>query len=174
MGSPPQARTGRPTALKQLVALRFGAHPMTDRQAYAVYESPASRSTWKPRSVMIWGPDLPPYAHCGVEALRLFLAEKALRPAAEVRTWVRGMERERRASEAFRKRRDSVRKQIRKVADEGRLAASRAETRQEYAEIDAAWREKVADLQDGVFSSDEVAEMIDPARRRGTFREGLS
>lgn len=174
MGSIPHARTGRPTAEKKLIALRFGAHPMTERQAYVIYESPASRSAWKPRSIMIWGPDLTPYAHCSVMALQLYLTEKATLSAPELRTWIRTLEVRRRAAEAFQKRRQTVRAQIRKVADEGRFKAARAETRQEYAEIDAEWRAKVADLQDGVFTSEEVAEMLDPARRRGTFREGLS
>lgn len=174
MGNVPHGSTGRPTALKQLIGLRFGAHPMTERRAYVVYESPASRSAWKPRSIMIWGPDLTPYAHCGMTELRAYLAEKCLSEASELRTWVRGLERERRAAEAFQKRRATVRVQIRKVADEGRLRASQQEDRAEWFKIDAEWRAKVADLQDGVFTSEEVAEMIDPARRRRTSREGLS
>lgn len=174
MGSIPHARTGRPTAEKKLIALRFGAHPMTERRAYVIYESPASRSAWKPRSIMIWGPDLTPYAHCGMVELRAYLAEKCLSEASELRTWVRRLERERRAAEAFQKRRATVRSQIRKVADEGRFRAAQQEDRAEWFKIDAEWRAKIADLQDGVFTSDEVAEMIDPDRRRRTSREGLS
>lgn len=92
-GHMPHATTGRPGALKDLIALRFGAHPMTDRQAYAVYSrnvspSGASLSTWTWGSVMIWGPDLPPYGGCGIEHLKTYLqapAEVDLEWVADIR-----------------------------------------------------------------------------------------
>lgn len=174
MGNTPHGRTGRPTALKELYALRFGAHPRTDRRAYVVYETPAGRSLWKPRSIMIWGPDLPPYAHCGMEELKLYLTEAPAAPKSGLSLWVRILESDRRQSEAFKKRRDTVRKQIRKVADEGRFLAAQQEDRAEWFKIDSEWRSKVKDLQDGVFTSDEVEAIIDPARKRSAGREGLS
>lgn len=72
-GNMPHATTGRPGALKDLIALRFGAHPMTDRQAYAVYSRSVPSGTWTWSSVMIWGPDLPPYGGCGITELRWYL-----------------------------------------------------------------------------------------------------
>ncbi len=169
MGNVPHGSTGRPTALKRLAALRFGDH-RSGRRAYVVYEAPAITESWKPRSVMIWGPDLPPYAHLGSVDLKLYLAEKAELPTAELLAWVAGLEKARQASEALQKRRTAVRRQIVKVADEGRFQAARAETRQEWSEADAAWRSKVADLQDGYFTSAEVETMINRAR---AHREAL-
>lgn len=78
-GHMPHATTGRPGVLKDLIALRFGAHPMTNRQAYAVYSRsvPPNRfhapSTWTWGSVMIWGPDLPPYGGCQLADLKTYL-----------------------------------------------------------------------------------------------------
>jgi hypothetical protein len=54
-GCIPHATTGRPSALKDLIGLRFGAHPMTQRQAYAVYSRNASGGAWTWSSIMIWG-----------------------------------------------------------------------------------------------------------------------
>src|SRR5512142_1925860 len=60
----PHATTGRPGALKDVIGVRFGAHPMTDRQAYAIYARTASdrggKGVWSWESFMVWGPDLPP------------------------------------------------------------------------------------------------------------------
>jgi hypothetical protein len=120
---------------------------------------------------MIWGPDLPPYAHCSMADLRAYLAEKVYETETALRAWVADLEKGRQAGEAHQKRRMTVRRQILKVADEGRFRAGQAETRQEFAVLDAQWREKVADLQDGVFTSEEVAVML--GRRRGTYKEAL-
>jgi len=171
MGSVPHARTGRPSALKRLVALRFGDRVGSDRRAYVVYESPAAREDWKPRSIMIWGPDLPPYAHLGSADLRLYLAKKVHLPESHLKRWVAEIEKQRQASEAHQKRRMTVRRQIVKTANDGMQEAGRAEDRQEYARIDREWRSKVADLQDGVFTSEEVVTMLQ--RRGGTYREAL-
>ncbi len=170
MGNVPHARTGRPTALKRLAALRFGAHP-SGRRAYVVYEAPERTDTWKPRSIMIWGPDLAPYAHCSSNELRYYLADMANWPEPYLMNWVFDLEKARQASEAFKKRRDTVRRQIVKTANDGMLEAGRAEDRQEYARIEREWREKVADLQDGVFTSEEVVVMLE--RRRRTYRGAL-
>lgn len=174
VGNVPHGSTGRPTGLKRLIALRFGAHPMTDRQAYVVYETTVNKVAWKPRSIMIWGPDLNPYAHCGMNELRTYLRDLTWHDTRQINAWVAAIEKARREVEAFQKRRTAARAQIRKVADDGRFRAGQAETRQEYAELDAAWRSKVADLQDGLFTSEEVAQMIDPDRRRAPSRQGMS
>ncbi len=170
MGSVPHARTGRPTALKRLAALRFGNHP-SGRRAYAVYEASATREDWKPRSIMIWGPDLAPYAHCPMADLKAYLTHYARMDEPYLMNWVFDLEKARQASEAFKKRRETVRRQIVKTANDGMLEAGRAEDRQEFARLDRQWREKVADLQDGVFTSEEVAAILE--RRRGTYREAL-
>jgi hypothetical protein len=170
MGNVPHGSTGRPTALKRLTALRFGSHP-SGRQAYAVYEAPERTETWKPRSIMIWGSDLPPYAHCSMADLKAYLMHYARMDETQLKRWVADLEKARQASEAHQKRRMTVRRQILKVADEGRLKAGQAESRQEFAELDGQWREKVADLQDGVFTTEEVAAMLE--RRRGMYREAL-
>jgi hypothetical protein len=170
MGNVPHGSTGRPTALKRLAALRFGGHP-SGRQAYVVYEAPARTESWKPRSIMIWGPDLPPYAHCSMNDLKTFLSGQETLTSERLRKWVAELEKARQASEAHQKRRMTVRRQILKVADDGRFRAGQAEDRKEYDLLEREWRGKVADLQDGVFSSEEVAAMLE--RRRGTYLEAL-
>lgn len=73
-GSFPHAVTGRPGALKDGIGLRFGAHPMTRRQAYAVYTRTVKpQGAWTWTSVMIWGPDLPPFGGCGITELKTYL-----------------------------------------------------------------------------------------------------
>jgi hypothetical protein len=74
-GRMPHATTGRPGALVHTVALRFGGHRLTGRQAYAVYRSPVARLAWAWGGVWIWGPDLPPFGQCGVTELREFLID---------------------------------------------------------------------------------------------------
>jgi hypothetical protein len=170
MGNVPHGSTGRPTALKRLAALKFGNHP-SGRRAYVVYEAPERTESWKPRSIMIWGPDLTPYAHLGSADLKLYLSHYARMDEAQLKAWVTDIEKERQASEAFQKRRMTVRRQILKVADEGRFRAAQTEDRKTFAEVDAEWRGKVAELQDGVFTSEEVVTMLE--RRRGTYREAL-
>jgi hypothetical protein len=164
MGNVPHGSTGRPTALKRLAALRFGNHP-SGRRAYAVYEAPAVREDWKPRSIMIWGPDLAPYAHLSMNDFRVYLGQTASLSEAQLKNWVAVLEKERQASEAHQKKRMTVRRQILKVADEGRFKAGQAEDRKVFAELDAEWRSKVADLQDGVFTSEEVAAMLGKIRK---------
>lgn len=86
-GNVPHGTTGKPSVLKDVIGLRFGAHPMTDRQAYAVYSRNASGAAWTWSSVMIWGPDLPPYGGCGITDLKEFLREPD-RPAPNMLAWV--------------------------------------------------------------------------------------
>jgi hypothetical protein len=86
-GCIPHATTGRPSALKDLIGLRFGAHPMTQRQAYAVYSRNASGGAWTWSSIMIWGPDLPPFAGCGITELKEFLRVPD-RPTPNMLAWV--------------------------------------------------------------------------------------
>lgn len=170
----PHARTGHPGGLKEVVSLRFGRHPMTDRQAYAVYSrgmTPAGRAqgAWTWSSIMIWGPDLPPYAGCGITELKQYLSAVD-QSAAVLAFWVRGLKDAAAVTEAARKRRASTRAQIVKRAQEGRFEAARQENRVDWYQVDAAWRAKVADLADGVFTSEEVARMIEPKVTQGGMR----
>ena len=88
-GCMPHGTTGRPGALKHLISLRFGGHPMTDRQAYAVYsKSVAGVGTWTWGSVWIWGPDLPPFGMCGQGELKEYLLRMAMQMPADVADWV--------------------------------------------------------------------------------------
>lgn len=72
-GFMPHATTGRPGAEKHLIAVRFGGHRQTARQAYAVYERPVRGKTWAWASVWGWGPALPPVGLRNVTTLRTFL-----------------------------------------------------------------------------------------------------
>ncbi len=91
-GCMPHVTTGRPGALKELIGLRFGAHPMTDRQAYAVYSRPAmAGAVWTWSSVMIWGPDLPPFSGCGIIELKAYLMMCAETDGVPMNRWVRDL-----------------------------------------------------------------------------------
>lgn len=173
MGRAPHGSTGRPTALKRFIALRFGGHLLTRAGAYVVYENPERTEAWKPNSSMVWFPGMSPYPHLSSTQLRAFLAEVALMPTPWVVNWLADIERERQASAVLVKRRATVRAMIRKAADAGRMLAAAQDDRVEFVRVDAEWRSRVADLQDGVFTSEEVAVMIDPTRKRGTEKEGM-
>lgn len=97
-GYPPHGSTGRPGALRDSIAVIFGNHPLTDRQAYACYEKPASGSAWTWSGIMIRGSDLPPYAGCGVEHLKVFLSVPEM-PARELAEWVKDIKAVRAAAE---------------------------------------------------------------------------
>lgn len=89
LGRFPHATTGRPGALKDSIALRFGGHAETERQAFAVYvRAHAPAGTWSWQSIMIWGPDLPPYAGCGLARLKDFLMDAPGAEAASLLAWV--------------------------------------------------------------------------------------
>lgn len=98
-GYPPHASTGRPGALKDSIAVIFGGHPITDRRAYACYEKTAGGSAWTWNGIQISGPDVTPYAGCGVTELKEFLATPE-RSASAVAAWVRGIKAVRRAQAA--------------------------------------------------------------------------
>lgn len=174
MGRAPHGSTGRPTALKRFIALRIGGHLLTTAGAYIVYESPEKSEAWKINSCMAWAPGLSPYPHLSAVQFRTFLAEVALMPLAWMSTWVADIEQARQESAALVKRRATVRAQIRKVADQGRYLAATQDARADFDRVDAEWRSKIADLQDGVFTSEEVAVMIDPSRKRAAGKEGMS
>jgi hypothetical protein len=165
----PHGSTGRPGALKEAIGVRFGAHPMTARQAYAVYARTAPKGAWSWGSIMIWGPDLTPYAGCGITELKHYLST----PAAHTETlqaWVEALKRAAASTEEARKRRARIRAQIIKVSSEGRFNAARQETRLAWDREDQAWRSKVADLADGVFTLEEVAKLITPKQVQGGMR----
>lgn len=97
-GNMPHAITGRPGALKDLIALRFGAHPMTDRQAYAVYSRSATitglarhTGTWTWTSFMIWGPDLMPSKIFDLAALKAYLMMAPDSGADALADWARDL-----------------------------------------------------------------------------------
>jgi hypothetical protein len=90
-GHMPHAITGRPGALKDLIALRFGAHPMTDRQAYAVYSRNASGGTWAWSSFMVWGPDLMPSKIFDLAALKAYLMMAPDSRADALGCWARDL-----------------------------------------------------------------------------------
>lgn len=73
-GRMPHATTGNPLGLRHLVAVRIGSHPRTQRQAVAVYSSPAARAAWSWETIYVWGPDLPPFPHLNLSELRQWLA----------------------------------------------------------------------------------------------------
>lgn len=77
-GCLPHSTTGRPGTPKDLIGVRFGGHPMTDRQAYAIYSRAAKGGTWTWSSVMLWGPDLPAYGGGGLEHLNRFLFDPTM------------------------------------------------------------------------------------------------
>lgn len=75
---------GRATAVRDSYALRFGGHPLTHRQAYAVYHGAA----WK--SIALRGPDLPPFTGASVTDLAEFL-EHPLWTQGELVAWVQAI-----------------------------------------------------------------------------------
>lgn len=89
-GYPPHGSTGRPGALKDSIAIIFGGHPITDRQAYACYEKTASGSAWTWNGISIRGSDVTPYGGCGITELKEFLSTPE-RTASAVAAWVRGI-----------------------------------------------------------------------------------
>lgn len=174
MGRAPHGATGRPTALKRFIVLRIGGHLLTTAGAYVVYESPERSEEWKINSCMVWAPGMSPYPHLSAVQFKAFLADVALMPLAWMSNWTRDIEMARQGRAALVKRRAKVRAKIRKVADQGRFLAATQDARADFDRVDAEWRSKVADLQDGVFTSEEVAVMIDPSRKRAAGKEGMS
>jgi hypothetical protein len=92
----PHGTTGRPGALKDVIGVRFGAHPVTDRQAYAIYArnvsmSGASLGTWTWMSFMVWGPDLPPAKLHDLAALKAYLLMAPDSRADALADWTRDL-----------------------------------------------------------------------------------
>lgn len=68
---------GRPTGLRESVAVRMSGHP-SGRRAVAVYERPVGPTgKWTISDVWVWGPDLLPLGILGVTDLKTFLADPA-------------------------------------------------------------------------------------------------
>lgn len=113
-GNAPHAKTGQPGALRDFVAVRFRGHPMTDRQAYAVYSRPAGphAGTWTWSSVMIWGPDLPPYAGCGITELKAYLMMCADSSAEGLASWIETLKQIKINGETLKRHRDIARKHV--------------------------------------------------------------
>lgn len=113
-GNYPHAITGRPGALKDSIALRFGAHPLTDRQAYAVYVRNAKPAgTWAWEFTSIWGPDLPPYTGCGITEIKAFLTMSPVTSGEVMKLWVEELRLIKINGEGLRAQRDQDRKEIR-------------------------------------------------------------
>lgn len=72
-GYPQHAVHGTALGLYHLVAIRFGAHPMTRVQAYAIYRSPVAKKAWTWSDTAIWGPDITPFVLCTVTQLKEIL-----------------------------------------------------------------------------------------------------
>lgn len=124
-GHYPHATTGRPGALKDTIALRFGGHGLTDRQAFAVYVRNAEPAgTWAWEYVMVWGPDLPPYAGCGITELKAFLMMSAVTSGEVIKLWVEELKLIKINAEALGALRDQDRKEIRVLAAAGEALAS--------------------------------------------------
>ena len=96
-GHLPHATTGKPTAVRDLIGLRFGISPLigmdlwVTRQAYAVYSRPVSGGTWMWSSVMIWGSDLTPYAGCSITDLKAYLMMAPEVRGEALEDWVRDL-----------------------------------------------------------------------------------
>lgn len=87
-GQVPHATTSRPGVVKDLIALRF-ARLKTRRQAYAVYSRNMVGGSWVWSSVMIWGPDLPPYPDCSITELHEYLEMAPDWSQERLEGWVR-------------------------------------------------------------------------------------
>jgi hypothetical protein len=94
------ATQGKPTALRHSIALAFGRHPLTDRQAVAVYEKPVSGGTWSWSSIWVMGPDLPPCGALSLAGLEEFLEDPQCAPE-----WFAGFVQHRAEQDAAAKKR---------------------------------------------------------------------
>lgn len=151
-GNVPHSTTGAPGALRDLIGLRFGAHPITPRQAYAVYSRPAAGGTWAWSSVMIWGPDLPPFGGCGVTELKAYLMMPDASTEA-IRTWVEDVRSIRGNAAALTKRRTEARREIFRLLDSGEKIT------------------RICAQVSALYTPGEVQKII--AGRRTVLREGL-
>lgn len=161
-GYVPHGTTGRPGALKDMIGLRFGLHPMTDRQAYAVYSrnaAPAGEWTWS--SVMIWGPDLKPYAGCGLNELKAYLIMCADSSAEALAQYVEDLKYIASNAEALKKRRDAFRKKIRATYNAMPLRAWPAALLESWVALHEAR---------GIYEMDDLIKIIE--RTRTTEKEG--
>lgn len=124
----PHSTTGRPGAEKHVISLRFGEHPMTDRQAYAIYASSVTgAAAWAWGSIAVWGPDLPPFLGCGVTELREFLScDAGAQFERGIEAWVRDIKRRQGDAEQARKAREARRAEIRREFGKGRTVESLA------------------------------------------------
>jgi hypothetical protein len=151
-GNVPHGVTGHPGPLRDLIGLRFGEHPITPRQAYAIYSRTASGGTWTWSSVMIWGPDLPPFGGCGVTELKAYLMMPDASTEA-LKTWVEDIRTIRSNGVDLTKRRQAARKELFRMLDAG----------ESLAQI----REHVSAL----YTPEEVQKII--AGRKTVLREGF-
>lgn len=168
-GYMPHGTTGKPGhELRESIAVRFGGHPDTERQAYAVYAHPIRSKQWQWQHVMIWGPDLPPFAGCGLAELKTFLALPQL-STGSLLEWVRHLRNDAKEVELLQKRRDAFRKQVR--AEVNTFPADWAGTSwpgQLCGALVQAWN--VFQRADGLYTSEELSKII--ASSKSTDREG--
>lgn len=90
--------TGRPTALRHVIALSFSGHPVAGVQAAATYVKPAKGGAWSWESVWVWGSALPHFGLCSLAELKGLLSSGELDTGA-VRERVR-VEEEAKAEQA--------------------------------------------------------------------------
>lgn len=170
----PHGTTGKPSVLKDLVAVRFGGHGHTPRQAYAVYSRNASGGAWTWSSVMVWGPDLPPYGGTdtglGFTELKAYLMMCADSSAEALASWVGDLKAIHANGMDMQKRRDLARKQIRQAANEA--DALMAPLTNWPARVLTAWV-LIADRMQSwslSYGPEDIQKIIDT--RRSTDREG--
>lgn len=111
--------TGKPTAERHVVGVRIGGHPLSKRQASAVYESPVSRSAWTWSSMWVWGSDLMFVRLHLLEELHAFLAAGG----AVERAWVRQVRDRVAAQDAAKKARAALVQAVKQANAEGRTPA---------------------------------------------------
>lgn len=116
-GSLPHSTTGRPGAKKDLYALRFGGHPSTARQAFAIYSRNVAGGAWSWSSMMVWGPDLPPYPYFNLALMTQFLREGPGMTAEQMQAWIQDLRETSAAADAWRKQRETARKAVRALDD---------------------------------------------------------
>lgn len=156
VGNVPHATTGKPGELRELVGIRFGRHPMTERMAYAVYSRRKDYGGWSWGSVMVWGPDLPPFAGCGVTELKAYLQAPGIDTEA-IRAWVDDLKAIKQNGDGLRKMRTRMRTEVKNLTNAGESLAD------------------VVKHAEGVFTRDEVVKILEIASKSGkdTNREGL-
>lgn len=92
--------------LEENISVNFGRHPLTQREAVAVYRTIAGRGSWSWVSVWVWGPDLPAFGAAGMTEL-----QEWLEVGGQVSTsWYGSISARRAAAEVQRKEREKAKR----------------------------------------------------------------